>query len=179
MRNLRALAFCAGDYQSTFKGSQISCLTFPLPLLPHPLLKKQKGVKLSSTRLNEPHCPGKWEAKTLASWRLFAGSSEAGSSSLVPGTVIQGQRQLITTGTQIYFPNLLTLHHYQTQRAATNKSIRVLGERMWFCNSLFSFSLCGPHLALKEQKLREVRITHIGLILTPHPALSVTWTVIN
>lgn len=33
-------------------------------------------------------------------------------------------------GTQVYFPNLLALHLYQTQCAAANKSLRVLEERM-------------------------------------------------
>lgn len=137
VRNLRAFSFCAGDYQSTFKGSQISCLTFPLPLLRHPLFEKPKGVKLSSTRTNEPHCLGKRRGKTLVSRGPFAGCSQAGSSS--GDAVLHSRYQLqqhgdgdllITTGRQAGFPKLLMLHRCETQCAGANVSLPVLGERM-------------------------------------------------
>lgn len=171
VRNLRAFTFCAGDYQSTFKGSQISCLTFPLPLLQHPFLKKLKGVKISSTRTNEPHCPGKCRGKTLVSWGLLADCSQAGSSSLVTWfcTRVTSYSNTETktcwqptTGRQAYFPNLLILHCCENQCAGVNVSPHVLGERMWFCNGLFCLSLCGAHLDLKEWELQGVRGTLRG-----------------
>lgn len=39
---------------------------------------------------------------------------------------------------------------------------------------LFPLINSGVHLDLKEEELKEVRITHIGLIFTSHPSLPVT-----